>query len=325
MAHAIDDPLMILPYFACLRPDERMRGARRLTLIHLAAAQSVRLESTVVIVLSGRVLLIRDGAESTPLRPGDTCGELDAFIGSRGERVFKAETPATLATLDRASMDALLEEFPVMAGPLMKELGHELAWRNDMLREICLARNAGLSPRALEKILSTRRARLERRRHRPSARVGPLLIRALITEPARRPSFWMFAGAALALICARSVVALILKKGLQKYLFALIGTAAGNPIHVHHFIYGLLLVTLTGLLSLIPRVRPALRTLSFLFGFGVGLVADEFALLWNLNPDYYQPSSRLAAAVVLSALIQIVYFRAIYAAIGRRLLSRVRS
>jgi hypothetical protein len=41
--------------------------------------------------------------------------------------------------------------------------------------------------------------------------------------------------------------------------------------------------------------------------------------LWNLNPDYYQPSSRLAAALVVFALLQAVYFRRLYLGIARRL------
>ncbi len=116
---------------------------------------------------------------------------------------------------------------------------------------------------------------------------------------------------------------MILRRGMQERLFALIGTRSGNPIHVHHFNYGLLLVSLAGLLALIPRTRRALRVLAFLFGFGVGLVVDEFALLWNLNPDYYQPSSRLAAALMVFALFQLVYFRSFYTSIGRRLLARM--
>jgi hypothetical protein len=114
-----------------------------------------------------------------------------------------------------------------------------------------------------------------------------------------------------------------LRNGLQKHLFALIPSEDGNPIHVHHFNYGLLIVSLVGLVSMVPRVRRALRPLSFAFGFGMGLVVDEFALLWNLNPDYYQPASRLAAGLVLLALIQIVYLRSVYVAIGRRILARI--
>jgi hypothetical protein len=151
------------------------------------------------------------------------------------------------------------------------------------------------------------------------------LARALLVEPARRPAFWILAGAALALLSARTVVAVILRRGLQRSLFALIETSAGHPIHVHHFNYGLLLVALIGFLAMIPRLRRNLRGLSFFYGFGLGLVVDEFALLWNLNPDYHQPGSRLAGVALIFALLQIVYFRSLYVALGRRLIARVTS
>jgi hypothetical protein len=147
----------------------------------------------------------------------------------------------------------------------------------------------------------------------------------LFTAPRKRPSFWVLVGALSALAAARTVVAVIIKNGLQKHLFALIGGKVGHPIHVHHFNYGLVLVTLVGVLSLLPRARRGLRRLAFVFGFGVGLIVDEFALLWNLNPDYYQPESRLAAAVVILAIAQVVYFRALYVGLVRRLVALVRA
>ncbi len=218
-----------------------------------------------------------------------------------------------------ADLDDLFQEIPATAIPLMVELGREVKAGNDLLRDISFARASGLPAWAFEGTLRRRRRRLQRHRRVALRRVGALLARALFVEPSRRPSFWMFWGAVLALVAARSVVALILRRGLQSQLFALVESSAGHPIHVHHFNYGLTLVATVGLLSLWPRGRHRLRLLSFAFGFGVGLVVDEFALLWNLNPDYYQPSSRLAAALVVFGLFQAVYFRSLYLAVGRRL------
>jgi hypothetical protein len=150
-------------------------------------------------------------------------------------------------------------------------------------------------------------------------------VSALFTAPGARPSFWVLVGALAALATARTVVAMIIRNGLQKHLFALIGGRVGHPLHVHHFNYGLLLVTLVGVLAMVPSRRRTLRRLAFAFGFGVGLIVDEFALLWNLNPDYYQPSSRFAAALVVLVIVQVVYFHALYAALLRRLRALVRS
>jgi len=317
--------LALVPAFACLRVDERVRVAGQMKWVTLSAGQQFALSGDappLVLVAAGE-LWVRRGAEVSVVFPGDMLGEVEVLAGRGAGETVEAREDSALAVLDRAAVETLLEEFPVIARPWVSELGRELKWRNDLLREILLARSQGWAAERLAGVLARRRRRLQRHRHHPIRRVGALLARVLIVEPSQRPTFWMFAGVVLALASARTVVAMILKNGLQQKLFALIGSEAGNPIHVHHFNYGLLLVSSVGLVSMLPSARRSLRLLSFTFGFGVGLVVDEFALLWNLNPDYYQASSRLMAGAVVFALVQAVYFRKFYSAIGRRLLAAV--
>jgi hypothetical protein len=89
-------------------------------------------------------------------------------------------------------------------------------------------------------------------------------------------------------------------------------------MHVHHFNYGLILIGASGLAALFPFGRRGLRLLAFAFGIGCGLVFDEFALFWNLNPEYAQSLSLIAAAIMVSVLVQLTYFRRFWAALGRR-------
>jgi hypothetical protein len=98
-----------------------------------------------------------------------------------------------------------------------------------------------------------------------------------------------------------------------------------NPMHVHHFNYGMILVGLSGLAALFPFGRRALRLLAFAFGCGLGLIFDEFALIWNLNPEYAQSLSLIAAAIAAAILIQVTYFRAFWMALVRRGWFAVRS
>jgi CRP-like cAMP-binding protein len=319
----LDEVLSVLPIFACLRPDERVRVAARMKRILLEPGQSYAqsAEAPALVVVASGELSLQRGTETALLFPGDSVGDAESLAGRGPAEVLTALEPSILAVLDRAAIDGVLGDFPICARPWVAELGRELKWRNDLMREVLLARAQGWSQAQLSAVLRSRRRRLQRRRHHPIRRVGALLGRVLFAEPARRPAFWILAGAVLALASARGMVGWILANGMQHRLFALIGNAAGNPIHVHHFNYGLLLVSLVGLLSMAPRLRRILRLMSFVFGFGMGLVVDEFALLWNLNPDYYQPSSRLAAGLVLFALFQVVYFRTLYVAIARRLIA----
>lgn len=310
-----------LPYFRRLRPEEHARVATRFHLARLMPGEEHPLspDSALILALSGEIVVERQGCNPAALGAGDWSDDLQAVAGRARPGRVCAREPSEVALLDRADLDGLFQEIPAAAIPLLVELGREVKAGNDLLRDVSFARASGLPAWAFEGTLRRRRRRLQRHRRVALRRVGALLARALFVEPSRRPSFWMFWGAVLALVAARSVVALILRRGLQGQLFALVETPAGNPIHVHHFNYGLTLVTAVGLLSLWSRGRHRLRLLSFAFGFGVGLVVDEFALLWNLNPDYYQPSSRMAAALVIFGLFQAVYFRAFYLAIGRRL------
>jgi len=324
----VESSLALLPYFAWLRADERLRIAERFRRGELAAGETLTIAADapeLVLVLSGQAELTVDGGAAVTLFAGDAFGELDVVIGKGPESALRAIEATRIARLDRAGLDALLAEFPAAAVPWVAELSRELKWRNDLIREASVAYAERLPPEQLEAVLRRRRRNLQRHRRSPVRRATARLVKALFTAPGARPSFWVLLGALAALAAARTVVAVILKNGLQKHLFALIGSKVGHPIHVHHFNYGLLLVSLSGVMVLIPRTRRAIRRLAFVFGFGIGLIVDEFALFWNLNPDYYQPSSRLAAALVLLVLINVVYFRSLYLALARRLIERVRA
>ena len=324
-ADSLDLAIATIPYFGRLRPDERARVAALMRMVRLEAGAQLELEAdqaVVLVVLEGEVTLVRRGVGALQMDEGDWTDELRAVSGNGRTGALSAKVASTVAFLDKAAVDHLFQELPGIAVPLLAELGREAQRRNDLTREVALARSSGLPPGAFKALVVRRRRRMQRHHHVSASRIGALALRALLHAPSRRLTFWMFLGAVLALVSARAVVAIILHNSL--HLFALIGGREGNPVHIHHFNYGLIIVSLVGLLSFMPRTRRALRTLSFAFGFGVGRVVDEFALLWNLNPDYYQASSVLAAAVVLFGLFQIVYFRTLYLAMARRLLAWMR-
>jgi hypothetical protein len=54
------------------------------------------------------------------------------------------------------------------------------------------------------------------------------------------------------------------------------------------------------------------------FGVGCGLIFDEFALFWNLNPNYAQEASVVAAGAAAVVLTQLVWFRQFWGAVARR-------
>jgi len=323
---ALEATLGSITLFARLRPDEMARVAARFTLVHLAPSKQALFgpapaDLRLAVVISGSVDLTVDlpggGTLRARLEPGDRAGELALFTGHARPARLEAHTASTVALLDRPGLDAILAEFPAVALPLVEELARELARGNDMARQLGELHAASLHPAELDEAIAAQRRALVRRGARVS-RLGPRALFHVLVPRGGEPPFWMLTGFLVSLVLARLVVGAILHFGLEHRLFALVPGHDPNPMHVHHFNYGLVLVGVSGLAALFPLGRKALRALAFLFGLGCGLVFDEFALFWNLNPEYAQRLSLVAAALMAAVLAQAVYFRRFWRALLRR-------
>ncbi len=85
------------------------------------------------------------------------------------------------------------------------------------------------------------------------------------------------------------------------------GGIAVGPIHIHHMVFGLVLILLVGLLDL---ASTAVRVRAVLFGIGAALVLDEFALILNLADVYWAPQGResVDAVVIFAAALIVLAF-----------------
>jgi CRP-like cAMP-binding protein len=324
----VEAVLAQLSMFEALRPDEIGRLAGRFQLETLAAGQTrtfaaTPVEARMLVVVKGHVALEVDSPAGTlhsQLEPGDRHGDIALLSGTLlPVRARAGEGEALLATLDRAGLDALLDEVPAIALPLASELASELRSRQDVARQLMELHAEGLPPEQLRAAVDERRRALSRRGARVVRMAPRALFRRLVVQKGAEPPFWMLAGFVVALAGARLTVFFILRFHLESQLFALVKTASDpNPMHVHHFNYGLVLVGLSGLAALFPFGRRALRVLAAAFGAGMGLIFDEFALFWNLNPNYAQEASLVAAAVATVVLVQLVWFRTFWGALAKR-------
>ncbi len=325
---SLERALANVSLFEHLRPDELARLARRFEVVELEAGEVREYGATpqarrlVVLVSGGARLEVTFGERTlrSALDPGDRFGDT-ALVSGYG-RPFRvaARRHSTLATLDRPAFDRLLADFPAVALPLAGELASELRARNDAVRQLLELHAERFPADELASAVAERRRVLSR--HRATvARLSPAaLFRRLVVEREADPPFWMLAGFLVALGLARLVVFLILRYHLEQQLFALVQGSDPNPLHVHHYNYGLLLVAAAGVAALFPLGRRALRVLSFCFGAGCGLVFDEFALFWNLNPEYARTSSLVASGIAAALLVQLAYFRRYWHALVRRAL-----
>ena len=85
-------------------------------------------------------------------------------------------------------------------------------------------------------------------------------------------------------------------------------------MHIHHYVYGIFILTIAGYLALIFKSQGATSWIALLFGLGVGLTFDEFGM-W-LNPPF-QRGARwnmnglefVIIALALLGLIPVIFRR----------------
>jgi hypothetical protein len=78
-----------------------------------------------------------------------------------------------------------------------------------------------------------------------------------------------------------------------------------GSVHIHHMVFGIVLLLATGAIALLDR---AVRVRAILFGIGAALVLDEFALILNLADVYWAPQGResIDAVVIFAALLLLL-------------------
>ncbi len=91
------------------------------------------------------------------------------------------------------------------------------------------------------------------------------------------------------------------------------GSVSTGGVHVHHLVFGIVLLLLTGFLSFTFDPEGFwLYTLAAAFGVGAGLTLDEFALWLYLEDVYWSEEGRRSVdAVVIAALLMSLFLIAL--------------
>jgi hypothetical protein len=117
---------------------------------------------------------------------------------------------------------------------------------------------------------------------------------------ALRPMMWMFIAILVTFLVTRTVTRLI-RSGSGG------GAGLGNVrlggVHIHHQVFGILLIIGTGivLVSATPQ-GAALDAAAAVFGVGVSLTLDEFALWLHLEDVYWTTDGRKSVDAIFCAL-----------------------
>ncbi len=116
-----------------------------------------------------------------------------------------------------------------------------------------------------------------------------------------RPMMWMFLAILVTFITARIVTRLI-RSGSGA------GAGLGNVRiaghHIHHQVFGILIIIGTGIVLVSQQPRgAALDAAAAVFGAGIGLTVDEFALWLHLEDVYWTDQGRKSVDAIFCVLV----------------------
>jgi hypothetical protein len=100
--------------------------------------------------------------------------------------------------------------------------------------------------------------------------------------------------------------------GIRYHLLPVHDITSGG-LHIHHFVWGILLLLLVGFLGFTLEAQRWHPWLAIAFGVGAALVLDEFALWLNLQDVYWTRQGRISVDVALGVAGMLgVYTAAIH-------------
>ena len=112
---------------------------------------------------------------------------------------------------------------------------------------------------------------------------------------------------ALAFLITFGIVRFVTYSIRYHWLPFLHDTQTKSGLHIHHFVYGIIILLVTGYLSLAFPAGHGKRliVLALLYGIGAALTLDEFALWLNLEDVYWAKQGResLDAAAIVATLL----------------------
>jgi hypothetical protein len=119
-------------------------------------------------------------------------------------------------------------------------------------------------------------------------------------EDGQRAGFLLLAGFLLSWLFIRTSARMI--RAQVSWWPGNVETKSG--LHIHHLVWGILLLLVTGFLGFaLQPPSPGMEILATLFGIGMGLTLDEFALWLHLQDVYWSDEGRASVDAVVVAFV----------------------
>lgn len=149
------------------------------------------------------------------------------------------------------------------------------------------------------------------------------LLRTLILNKRKEIPFIVFFSFLITFICSRLVVRGIELNIFPKIFDIFFGYVYIKGFHVHHLNFGIILLVISGFISIIQPIKKHLYLLAILYGVGLGLTFDEFAIWFTLNDNYWNRMSYDAVIIISAIFLNIIYFKNFWKKLGRGFIKRV--
>ncbi|HZJ28912.1 MAG TPA: hypothetical protein VFC52_07215 [Solirubrobacterales bacterium] len=133
---------------------------------------------------------------------------------------------------------------------------------------------------------------------------SPLLLAGLATayreeiiDPGNQPLLLMLVAFGVTFGITRFIT-----HSIRSNRFSWLGNLEAGDTHIHHLVWGIILLLISGLLAI--AVQPPLEVTAITFGIGAALTLDEFALWLHLDDVYWSEQGRQSVdAVIVFAII----------------------
>ncbi|WP_174441888.1 hypothetical protein [Demequina phytophila] len=126
-----------------------------------------------------------------------------------------------------------------------------------------------------------------------------------LAESGRAPTLWLLVGFLITFALTRWVTRRIrAREQAQEAAGGVVSNIHIGGVHIHHQVWGILLVLLTGVLQFrFAPGSPWAEVLAALFGAGAALALDEFALWLHLEDVYWSAEGRKSIDAILVAAV----------------------
>ncbi len=133
----------------------------------------------------------------------------------------------------------------------------------------------------------------------------------IATEPGRAAILWMLIAFVVTFLITRTITRHIQAKSEEptedQSGRSLVGDITIGGVHIHHQVWGILLVLTASLLEFAYRPdRPWVEILGVMFGVGAALTLDEFALWVYMDDVYWKSQGRTSIDAVIVAAVVVL-------------------